>query len=451
MKMKKKLELKKYKKDRLIEVAKTFQHKEKQSKIDMIRNNSKDNKNNKTIKENIINLILRFKNKKKENSTLSQSVNQNQQTQRNIGVELARIIAIYFIINLHILYHGGPLFNSKILTPENNLYVFFAALFNSGVNIFGMISGFVGYRSHKFGNLLHLLIQTSFYNYGIAYYFSKTRPEYRVDPNKNHFIYPAFIIDYWYFTAYFIMYFLLPLINSGINSMDKRKYGIFNFIVFLFFSCFYQIKHYSKVLNNDLFSLKNGFSYIWLLILYFFGGYFGKFNSTSRNRNKFLLFILLSSIIVIVTWYRTKLVVNKIKFYNNSNGMKAEYTAPSCVIVAVCFIMMLTKLEIKINIIKKIISFFGPLTYGIYLTHNHLIVRTKIIANNYRWLLNYHSYKLLLMEGFESFKIFMLCAFIDYIRFLIFKALRIKQICLLISSLFDKICNGFLAIFEIIY
>ena len=39
MKMKKKLELKKYKKDRLIEVAKTFQHKEKQSKIDMIRNN----------------------------------------------------------------------------------------------------------------------------------------------------------------------------------------------------------------------------------------------------------------------------------------------------------------------------------------------------------------------------------------------------------------------------
>ena len=58
MKMKKKLELKKYKKDRLIEVAKTFQHKEKQSKIDMIRNNSKDNKNNKTIKENIINLII---------------------------------------------------------------------------------------------------------------------------------------------------------------------------------------------------------------------------------------------------------------------------------------------------------------------------------------------------------------------------------------------------------
>ena len=333
--MKKKLKLKKYKKDRLIEETKTFQNKENQSKIDIIKNNSQDNKNNKTIKENIINLILRFKNKKKENSTLSQSVNQNQQTQRNIGVELARIIAMYFIINLHILYHGGPLFNSKILSQENNLYIFFATLFDSGVNIFGMISGFVGYRSHKFGNLLHLLIQTSFYNYGIAYYFSKTRPEYRVDPNKNHFIYPAFIIDYWYFTAYFIMYFLLPLINSGINSMDKRKYGIFNFVVFLFFTCFYQIRHYSIVLRHDLFQLNNGYSYIWLLILYFFGGYFGRFNSTSRNRNKFVLFILLSSIIVIVTWCRTYLIVNKIKFYNKSDDMKAEYTSPSCVIVDV--------------------------------------------------------------------------------------------------------------------
>ena len=55
--MKKKLELKKYKKDRLIDVAKTLQNKEKESKIDIIKNNSKDNKNNKTIKENIINLI----------------------------------------------------------------------------------------------------------------------------------------------------------------------------------------------------------------------------------------------------------------------------------------------------------------------------------------------------------------------------------------------------------
>ena len=247
------------------------------------------------------------------------------------------------------------------------------------------------------------------------------------------------------------MYFFLPLINSGINSMDKRKYGIFNLFIFSLFSCFYQIRNYSDRLRHDLFSLNDGFSYIWLLILYFFGGYFGKFNSTSHNHNKYLLFILLSSIIVIVTWYRTKLIIYKIKFYSKTNGMKSEYTAPSCVIVAACFIIILTKLEIKINILKKIISFFGPLTYGIYLIHNHKIVRNKIISKNYQWLLNYKGYNLILMEAFESFKIFMFCAFIDFIRFKIFKLLKIKEICILISYLIDKLCNGCLFIFEFIY
>ena len=439
----------KLKKKELIEENNILTKKENESKISRIEDNSIENKKNKTIEKGFIDLILGLKNTKKNESALSQTINQNKQIQRNYGIEIARIISIYFIINHHILYHGGPLFKSKILSSENNLYIFFITIFNSGVNIFGMISGFVGFRTHKFSNLLHLLIQTFLYNYGIAYYFYKTRPHYV--NNLNYFLYPLFIVDYWYFNAYFIMYFFLPLINSGINSMDKRKYGIFNLFIFLFFSCFYQIRHYSQTLSKDLFSLNYGFSYMWLLILYFFGGYFGKFNSTSHNHNKFLIFICTSSIIVIASWCRAKLIINKIKFYNNPNGMKAEYTAPSCVIISACFIIMLTKLEIKQEILKKIISFFGSLTYGIYLIHNHQIVRAKIITNNYMWLLKYKSFKLLLVEGFESLKIFMFCALIDYIRFLIFKLLRIKQICVLICSLIDKIINGFLFIFEYIY
>ena len=232
----------KLKKKELIEENNILTKKENESKISRIEDNSIENKKNKTIEKGFIDLIFGLKNAKKEKSALSQTINQNKQIQRNYGIDIARIVSMYFIINLHILYHGGPLFKSKLLSSENNLYVFFCSLFNSGVNIFGMISGFVGFRTHKFANLMHLLIQTSLYNYGIAYYFYKTRPQYV--NNLNYFLYPLFIVDYWYFNAYFIMYFFLPLINSGINSMDKRKYGIFNLFIFLFFSCFYQIRHY---------------------------------------------------------------------------------------------------------------------------------------------------------------------------------------------------------------
>ena len=244
----------------------------------------------------------------KDESLSYLSINQIQKNKRNIGIDLARILAMYFIINHHIIYHGGPIFGTKLLSFDNNLFLFFNTLFCSGVNIFGMISGFVGFHSYKYSNLLYLLIQTSLYNYSIAYFFFKINPEFV--RNLKYFLYPLFITDYWYFNAYFIMYFFLPVINAGVKAMDKRKLGIFNLFIFLFFSCFNQIKHYSITLKKDLFLLNNGFTYIWLIILYFFGSYFGKYNSTYNNYNKYLMFVILSVIIFFVTFCRN-LINNK--------------------------------------------------------------------------------------------------------------------------------------------
>ena len=385
----------------------------------------------------------------KDESLSYLSINQIQKNKRNIGIDLARILAMYFIINHHIIYHGGPIFGTKLLSFDNNLFLFFNTLFCSGVNIFGMISGFVGFHSYKYSNLLYLLIQTSLYNYSIAYFFFKINPEFV--RNLKYFLYPLFITDYWYFNAYFIMYFFFPVINAGVKAMDKRKLGIFNLFIFLFFSCFNQIKHYSITLKKDLFLLNNGFTYIWLIILYFFGSYFGKYNSTNNNYNKYLMFVILSVIIFFVTFCRNLIIINKLKYYHNADGMRVEYNSPSSVIIALCFIYMFSNIDIKSNILHKIISFFAPLTFGIYLIHNHLIVRTKVFSKNYFWLLKYQNYKLLLFEGFESLKIFIFASLIDYIRFLVFKILRIREICIFISNYIDTISNKILFIFEFIY
>ena len=433
--------------------SKVLEENENQSKINIINESSTKNEIKEIGDKIITNSLIDLKFKNSDNVQLApiepRKETQNKNVQRNQGIDLARIISMYFIINLHIIYHGGPLFQTKILSSENKLYLFFATLFNSGVNIFGMISGFVGFHSVKFANLLHIFIQTALYNFGIAYYFYKTKPDYNI--NLNNYIFPVFLSDYWYFTAYFIMYFFLPLINSGIKSMDKRKYGIFNLFVFLFFSCFYQIRHFSKKFKRDLFSFNNGFSYKWLLILYFFGGYLGRFYPNSHNHNKYLIFIFTGVIIYISTLCRTKIITHKIIKEKNSFGMKAEYTAPSCVINAICFIIIFSKLNIKSKVLQKIISFYSPLTYGVYLLHNHKIVRLNIILKDYKWLLQYKGYKLLLLEAIESLKIFLFCSFIDYMRFLLFKMLRIKQLCIFAFGLIEKISNKLLFIFEFIY
>ena len=312
-----------------------------------------------------------------------------------------------------------------------------------------MISGFVGFRSHNYANLIYLLFQTSLYNYGIAYYYHKTKPHWVQD--LDFYLYPLFITDYWYFSAYFIAYFLLPLINAGIKGMDKRKMGIFNLYIFLFFSCFNQIIHYSKRIKKDIFSLGGGFSYIWLFLLYIFGGYFGRFYGESHNCNILIIFLLCIPIIILAAYIRNLVLINQNKYKQHEFGMSYEYTSPSQVIIATCFIIMFSKINIKYVFIQKVISLFAPLTYGIYLIHNHKIVRDKVISGNYSWLLKYHSFQIIKMEFLESLKIFLYCSFIDYIRFLLFKLLRIRQICIFISCLIDKISNGILYVFEFIY
>ena len=368
---------------------------------------------------------------------------------RHYGIDTARILAIYFIISHHILFHGGPMSKTKLLSYDNNLLMYFNTIFCSGVDMFGMISGFVGYHSHKYSKLLYLLFETFLYNYGIAYYFKRTKRYHVNDLNK--YLYPLFISEYWYFNAYFTVYFFFPLINVAIKFLGKREFGIFNFMLFLLFSCFHQIRHYSKIFKGDYFSLGNGFTYKWLFILYFFGGYFGKFYSESRKYNIFIIFIICSVVIGLAAYYRNLILINRIKKREDFHSMTFEYTAPSSVIISAFFILFFSKLEINSIILQKIISFFAPLTYGIYLIHSHHFIWTRFIPENYQFLLKYHSYDLILNILSESLKMFLYCSVIDFVRLIIFKIFRIRQICSLIETLITKIFNTIIIIFELLY
>ena len=374
--------------------------------------------------------------------------NQKQIQKRNFGIDIVRILSMLFIINLHIIYHGGLLFGAKILTFKYNLFLFFVTLFSSGVDIFGMISGFVGFHSHKYSNLIYLLFETFLYNFGIAYAFKKKNPNSVKD--LSLYLYPLFISNYWYFNAYFIMYFFLPLINSGINSMDRKGMGIFILSVFFFFSCFNQIRHYSKRLKMDFFCFAGGFRYMWLMILYFYGGYLGRFFQPIHNYNKLFIFLLCCFVLCFTALSRSFIIIYKIKYYKNDDSMIAEYTSPSSVIISICLIIIFCKLDIKSNFIKKAISFFSPLTFGVYLLHNHVLVRNLLIKNNFIYLLKYSSFLSILLEIMQSVKIYIICSFIDYLRFLLFKMFKIRYICIIITNIIRKFGNKILYIFGLL-
>ena len=219
----------------------------------------------------------------------------------------------------------------------------------------------------------------------------------------------------------------------------------------MLFSCFNQIRHYSERLNFDIFSLHNGFTYKWLLILYFLGSYFGRFYSKSHKYNIFIVFVLCSFIIGLAAYYRNLIIINKIKKKEKFDKLRYEYTAPSSVIISTCFILFFSKVDINSAILQKIISLFSSVSFGIYLIHGHPLVMNRFIIGNYKFLLKYHSKDLIIEILLESLKIFLYCSIIDFIRFVIFKILRIRQICDLIEIIFTKILNFVIIIFEYLY
>jgi len=119
--------------------------------------------------------------------------------------------------------------------------------------------------------------------------------------------------------------------------------------------------------------------------------------------------------------------------------MNVDYTAPSSVIIAIIFINIFSDFNIENKYIVKIISFFAPLSFGVYLLHNHVLVRDNIIKNYFLYILKYKSFKLIFGEIYCSIKVFLICSIIDYGRYILFKLLKIRELCILIEKFINFI------------
>lgn len=388
------------------------------------------------------------KNEEKLNILEYENKNQNflKKNNRNYGIDLARILSMILIINHHIVFHGGPLFKTKIFSLEHKIFLFLNSICTSGVNIFGLISGCIGFHSYKYSNLFYLLFTTFLYSISISHLFKFFKPE--LVSNNVHHIYTLFITDYWYFTAYFTMYFFFPLINEGITQIKQKKMYHFIINLFLVFSFLNEIMRYSKRFKSlDIFNLKNGFSYSWLLILYLFGGYLGKFKiDINKKRNKYY-YIKYIFIIIIFGLIKTKLLLDEIAKYDAHHIKNINYASPTYLGISISIILIFSNININNKNLIKLITFFSSLTYGIYLSHNHVFVRLLLVKKYFLWILKYKSINMVLIEIMCSFGVFLFCGFIDSIRIIIFRFLKIKKLFILLENkitiMADKVCLNY--------
>ncbi len=313
-------------------------------------------------------------------------IDNEKKNERNYGIDLLRIFAMIGVLILHLLLYSV---GNKI-KPSNKKYKSVWCLESiciCSVNCFALISGVVGYKNYKFSNLIYLWFHIFFYSFVVGIIYSKICYKYFFSINNIKNMFPILINRHWYFNSYFIMYLFVPFLNEGIKNLNKKTFR--NIIIFhiFFFSIYDVVCIFEK--TNPYHQLNNGFSGLWLIILYIIGSYFGKYIINKNNDQNIFYFFKWFLIFLFLTTFNFKLqlmLINKKKDFRLS--LFKKYINPIVLFQAISLLMFFSKLKIKSNFLKKLISFFTPLVFGVLLFHSRILHLNIKIINNFFKLLN---------------------------------------------------------------
>lgn len=171
------------------------------------------------------------------------------------------------------------------------------------------------------------------------------------------------------------------------------------------------------------------------------GAYIKKYISLERVKKSRLLLIYL--ICVIVTWlfkFFTELMNNKLGWQTDFSSVLIDYSSPTILIGAVSLFLLFASLRVKRMI--RIIEFFAPATFGVYVIHLQTNIWEKI-EYRFAFLSDYNVLVMLLMTFGFALSIFLVCSLIDRVRIVLFDLIRIRKlsqrIADIIHSIFSKV------------
>lgn len=358
------------------------------------------------------------------------------QSRRNYGIDLLRMLSMFFIVTHHSLGHGGLLSNVEVNSPQYKLCWLLEIISLCGVNVFALISGYVSYGVVKNGkskiiSYLKLWFQVTFYSFIITFIFNIFKPEIITKKDFISSILPVLSNQYWYFTAYTGLFILTPFLNKAIQNCSEMFLKKLFLVIIVVFS----------VLNTfvGIFNLSNGYSFIWLMLLYILGAIIKKCDIGKNVKWYKLVFwlIFLHIITYIFKMHPFEFKYNNFSLKGNSFTL---YTSPTMLAISLVYIILFSNLKFDIKS-EKLIGFFSGTTFAVYLINDNNVVRKNIISNLFSNLYNYPILNIFLYIVGFSIVFVIVSMLIDKIRIALFKIAKIDKLIDKISKVTTTIIN----------
>ncbi len=332
-----------------------------------------------------------------------------------VGLDYLRILSMVMIIGLHMLGQGGILEAADPGSP-----IWFASrvlqcLFYCAVNCYGLISGYVGSSRNGASSRL-LLLWLTVVLYSLLYWllFRWRSPGLVGSEALIQAVFPVLTRQYWYFTGYFGLALILPLIRGGLESIDRRSAVRRFFVLLLFFSAL------PTVLHSDAFHMRGGYSTIWLLLLYLMGAVLRK-GQLFHRLNAFVLIPV--GIVCLSLTFVSVLKPAAVPILHNIQLL--AYTSPTMTIAAVCLLLLFARIRGKNHPVATELS---RTSFGVYILHTNpllwwLAFRPGFLQHWASW----PAWRLLLFLPISAAGVYLLCSLVDYLRILAFRKLRLRE------------------------
>lgn len=341
---------------------------------------------------------------------------------RDNGLDLLRILCMLMVVALHYYGHGGLIEDQLFPGTANwflgNLIYSFSLV---AVNCFVLLSGYFQCTSRfKLKRVLSVWVQVIFYSVAL---FIAAPVVCRLFGEEFNFSLKGMLnsvlvvtkSQYWFVTAYLLMYLVSPFLNCAIRAMDKRMHLMCCCVLLGIFSVAANL-----VYTSDFGNVNGGYSFLWFCILYIVAAYIRLYVPMERKHRKWgLLTYFGCAGSVALARFAAHYLFTWLLGYPKMTSLFYSYNSVLVTAASIGLLLAMRTVTVK-GTAEKIVTFFAPLAFGVYLIHDHNSIRPLL----WGWLKPFEfadsawmvPYGLVCTAG-----IFLVCCGVEWVRKKMFK------------------------------
>lgn len=299
---------------------------------------------------------------------------------RNYGIDLLRIGAMVFVILLHLTGVGGICASAPLFSPQFFLSQFIRMATFCAVNCYALISGFVGWnRKPKLSALLLLWAKVIAFCVAITVLTQLRAPETVGLSDLWKAFTPVKEAKYWYFNAYVGLFFFIPLLNHAVRGISGRE------AVFAMGGIFLLVLWIPRTRLSEVFLLANGYSTLWLVILYALGGLMARFDIPGKLPAKFWALGYLLAVLGSFVPRMAMLALKPELWSPENSNLSMQYINLFVILAGICLVGLFSRLELSARAVR-ITKALSPHAFGVFLFHTHTLVFLTAIRGQFAWL-----------------------------------------------------------------